>query len=149
MIINTPSIDEARKLIEKLNRGKGKKEEIIVKAKDEEFNRKILENKDVNVLLSPELTGKDKLKQRGSGLNEVLCRIASKNKVKIGINIKDLTNATEKDKATLVSRIIQNIKLCKKAGTEIKLFGDYNKKDAFSFLLTLGASTKQAKQATE
>jgi hypothetical protein len=42
---------------------------------------------------------------------------------------------------------MQNIKLCKKAGIELKVFGKYDKKDAFSLLLTLGASTSQAKKA--
>ncbi len=146
MIIKAKNINEARKLIEELSK---QKKRIIVEAGDEDFNRKILENPKVNVLLSPELTGRDRLKQRGSGLNEVLCRIAAKNNIKIGIDLEDLREMKGKERAVLLSRIIQNINLCKKTKTEIEFFGEYNKKDLFSFLLTLGASTNQAKKITE
>lgn len=142
MIINTSNLQEARKAIDKANT-EGKR--VIILAQGSEFNRKILENPKVNVLLSTELKGKDKLKQRGSGLNEVLCKIAAENNIKIGINLKDLEKAKGKERAILLSRIIQNIKLCKKTGTEIEFFGEYDKKNLFSMLLTLGASTEQAK----
>ncbi len=42
---------------------------------------------------------------------------------------------------------MQNIMLCKKAKAEIVLLGKYDKKNAFSFLISLGASTSQAKKA--
>ena len=145
MIIKTMTIQEARKAIDKADEKKKKGCRVIVQAQDEEFNRKILENKKVDVLLSPELTGKDKLKERGSGLNEVLCKIAVQNKIKIGINIEDLKKVEGKERAILLSRIIQNLKLCKRTKTKIEFFGDYDKKDLFSLLLTLGASTSQAK----
>lgn len=144
-IINTPNLNEARKQIQNL---KKENKTIIVRAQDEEFNRKILENKDVNVLLSPELHNrKDKLKERDSGLNEILCKIAAKNDVKIGINIAEISKKQREERAKILARIMQNIKLCKKAGAEIVLIGECDKKDAFSFLLTLGASTSQAKKA--
>jgi len=146
-IINTPSLDEARKQIQKLKQEKPKTE-VIVKAQSQEFNRKILENKDVDILLSPEIhSRKDKLKEKDSGLNEILCRIAKKNNIKIGIDIKEIKKKKGKERALLLARIMQNIMLCKKAGIEFILLGKYDKKDAFSFLLTLGASTSQAKKA--
>lgn len=146
-IINTLNINEARKHIQKLKKEKPN-EAVIVKAQNDEFNRKILENKDVNVLLSPELHNrKDKLKERDSGLNEILCRIAAKNNIKIGIDLDELKNKDKKEKAIILSRIMQNIMLCKKTGAELILVGEYDKKNAFSFLITLGASTSQAKKA--
>ncbi len=148
-IINTFSINEARKHIQKLKKEKPN-EAVIVKAQNDEFNRKILENKDVNVLLSPELHNrKDKLKERDSGLNEILCRIAAKNNIKIGIDLDELKNKDKKEKAIILSRIMQNIMLCKKTGAELILVGEYDKKNAFSFLITLRASTSQAKKAVE
>jgi len=144
-MIDTTNINEARRKIQEL---KKENKEVIVKAQDEDFNRKILENKDVHVLLSPEIHNrKDKLKERDSGLNEVLCDIAAKNKIKIGINIGELKDKEKKEKAIIISRIIQNIMLCRKSGAEIKLFGNFNQQDAFAFLQTLGASTQQAKKA--
>ncbi len=143
MIINTSNISEARKQIEKLNKT-GKK--VIVKAGDDDFNRKILENPKVDVLLSVELTGKDKLKQRGGGLNEILCRLASKNKISIGIDLNEILKKDKKEKAIILSRLIQNIKLCKKTKTKICFFGNYDKRNISSLLLSLGASTKQIKE---
>ena len=146
-IINTPSIEEARKQIQKLKEEKPKTQ-IIVQAKSTEFNRKILENKDVDILLCPGIhTRKDRLKQRDSGLNEILCKIAKKNNIKIGISISEIKKKKGKERALVLARIQQNILLCKKTGTEFILLGKYDKKDAFSFLLTLGASTSQAKKA--
>lgn len=147
MQIQTSNINEARKQIQKLKKAN---KQVIVRAQNPEFNRKILENKDVNILLSPELhTRGDKLKQRDSGLNEILCKIAAKNNIKIGINLDSLKGKDKKEKAILLARIIQNIKLCKRVKAEIKLLGKCDKKNAFAFLLALGASTSQAKKATE
>lgn len=151
MIINAKDINKARGLIEKAFK-QDKKTKIIVKAQDDEFNRKILENKKVSVLLSPELTEeKDRLKQRSSGLNEFLCRTAAKNNIAIGINLNNLKNKQGKEKAILLSRIIQNIKLCKRTKTQIiiypKIENKEQKNQAFSLLITLGASTSQAKTA--
>lgn len=144
-MINTSSLNEARKQIQKLKKGK---KQVIVKAQDEEFNRKILENPDVDILLSPEIhKRKDSLKQRDSGLNEILCKIAKRNNIKIGINPAELKKKKDKELASLLARIMQNIMLCKKAGTEIVIVGRYDKKNAFSFLLTIGCSTSQAKRA--
>ena len=147
MIIETRDLNQARKLIEENFK---KKNQVIVKAQNPEFNRKILENKKVDILLSPELTERDRLKERGSGLNEVLCKIAAKNKIKIAIDIEEILKTKGKERAILLARLMQNIKLCKRTGTEVKIFPKkYNKKDLFSLFLTLGASTNQAKKAIE
>jgi len=145
MIINTSNINEARKQIQSL---KKQKKQIIVMAKEPEFNRKILENKDVDILMSPELHSRnDRLKERDSGLNEVLCKIAKKNEVAIGVEIEKIKKLGGEEKARAIARLIQNIKLCKRVGTKIKLFGKFDKRDAMSFLLSLGCSTSQAKEA--
>ena len=151
MIIQEKTIEEARKAIDKAFAKKNKNEIIIVQARDAEFNRKILENKKISVLLSPELEGKDKLKERGSGLNEILCDIAAKNKIKIGINLNEITNKEPREKAILLSRIRQNIKLCKKSKTEIEILdkSEHDKRDILSLLMSLGADTKLAKEAAE
>lgn len=148
-IINTSNLNEARKQIQNLKKEKDKKaQEIVVKAQDNKFNRKILENKDVDMVVGLELHDrKDKLKQRDSGLNEVLCKLATKNNIKIGIDLEKLKNQDKKNKAIILSRIAQNIDLCKRTNTELKLIGKYDEKQAFSFLLSLGASTSQAKKA--
>ena len=146
-IINTSNLNQARKQIQEL---KKENKEVIVKAQDNEFNRKILENKDVHIFLNPHLHDrKNKLKQRDSGLNEILCKLATKNNIEIGISLKEITQLPKNEKATILSRIIQNIKLCKRTKTKIIIYPkkDYKKQDIMSFFLTLNASTKQAKEA--
>ena len=127
-------------------------ESIIVKAGDEEFNRKILEIKGVNILLAPELHDrKDKIKQRDSGLNEFLCKLAAKNNIKIAIDIESLQRLDKKQKAKTLARIMQNIMLCKKEKTQMILWPEdkYNKLDILSFITTLKGSTQQVNIASK
>ena len=146
-IINTQNLNEARKQIQAL---KKQKQQVIVQAQDDEFNRKIIENKDVNMIINLEMHNrKDRLKQRDSGLNEVLCKLAKQNNIKIGLDISELKNIKGKEKAKILARIMQNIKLCKRTRAEIVIMGNYDKKNAFSLLTTLGASTEMAKRAVE
>ena len=142
-MINTTNLEQAKKQI------KQEKSPIVIKAQDPEFNRKVLEYGRFNILLFPEsnVVKKDKPKQLDSGLNHVLAEIATKNKVRIGIDLKDLRSMERKEKAIQLARIRQNIKICRKAKTKLALLNIKDKKDAFSLLLTLGASTQQAKEA--
>jgi len=52
-----------------------------------------------------------------------------------------------KELALELGRLSQNLKTMRKAKTNFKLLNYYDKKDAFHFLISLGASTEQAKQA--
>lgn len=145
-IINNKNLDLVRK---EIKREKEFQKKIIVQAQNEKFNRKILENKGVDVLLSPEFNNlNDKLKQRNSGLNEILCKIAKKNDISIGIELKKIINLQKKDKTKILSRIIQNISLCKRIGTKILIIDKekFSKQEIFSFFLSLGCSTKKTKE---
>jgi RNase P/RNase MRP subunit p30 len=160
-IIEGKNINEIRKQIDKAYKETWKKEnkeqdktikeKIIVKAQNPKLNRQILENKKTDILLGPELTGKDKLKQRGSGLNEVLCKIAAKNNISIAINLDELLKKQDIEKAIILARIKQNIMLCKKTKANLIIFSQqkHDKKAIFSLLLNLEASTSQAKYAIE
>ena len=141
-MINTLNLEQARKLI------KMEKKPIIVKAQNNEFNRKILEYGNFNVLLSIESSEKkDSLNQLESGLNHVLAKIAAKNKISIGIDLKEISNLDKKDKGIRLARIKQNIKICRKANARLKILNIKDEISAISFLLSLGASTQQAKEA--
>jgi len=142
-MINTLNIEQAKNLIKS-----EKSKPIIVLAQNDEFNRKILEYGKFDILLSIE-AGKRKrtLRTIDSGLNHVLAEIATKNKISIGINIDELRNLGKEEKANRLERIKQNIKICRKAKTKLILLNYKDEKDAFAFLLSLGASTKQAKEA--
>jgi RNase P/RNase MRP subunit p30 len=146
-IINTSNLNQARKQIQE---AKKNKKQIIVKAQDEAFNRKILENQDIDIFLSPELHKRnDYMKQRDSGLNEFLAKLAKKSNIKIGINLQEIQTLPPKQKAIILSRIKQNISLCKRTNTKIIVINKekFTKQDIIGFFLTLGASTHQAKFA--
>ena len=146
-IINTSNLTQVRKQIQQLKKDK---QQVIVQAQDDAFNRKILENKDIDILLSPEShTRKDYMKQRDSGLNEILCKLAKKNNIKIAINLQELKKQPSKNKAIILARIKQNIQLCKRTKTQIIVIDKekHTKQEITSFFLALGASTQQAKQA--
>lgn len=141
-IIETEDVEKAKRMI------KEKKKPVIIKATSDIFNRKMVEHGKFDILLSPEsIEGKDMLKYLNSGLNNVTAKIAAKNKVSIGINIEKIRMLQKKDKAILTSRIMQNIKICRKMKTKISMIGCKDYRNGMSLLLSLGASTKQAREA--
>lgn len=129
-----------------------KKNEIIIIAKNEEFNRKILENKNVDCLIFKEFPRlKNNLKQRDSGLNHVLCKLAYENEIKIGFDFSSFFKLNDFEKVDFLSKLMQNIKLCKKYKLNVLILNIFkmDKKDLNGFLLTLGMTTLMAKKAVE
>ena len=149
-IINTNNLNEARKQIQILQKN-NTTEKIALLSQDDEFNRKALEIKGLNIfIINESLEIKDYMKQRNSSLNEVLAKLAKTKNVSIAIPIQEIIKKEAKEKARAIARLIQNIMLCKKARTKM-IFLNENKqidvKNLQSLLLTLGASTKQAEEA--
>ncbi len=144
-IINTTNLNEARKQIQKLKK-ENLNETIAVLSQDEEFNRKVLEIKGINIfIINENLNQKDYMKQRNSGLNEPLCKLAAKNDIKIGVQLDELVRKEELEKARSLARLKQNIMLCKKAKTQLIFLGKHiDKRSTQSLLSVLGASTNQA-----
>lgn len=147
-IISKLNINEAQKLVQKAK--KENKWPILIQAQNTEFNRKILEYGKFDVLLSPEKhteRHKDVARQLDSGLNEIMARIAEKNKIAIGINLEDIKKLGKKEKAQRLARIAQNLKICNKTKTKLAINAKDSKRDAASLLINLGASTQQAQEA--
>ena len=141
-MINTSDIEKAKRMI------KAEKRPIIVKAQDDNFNRKILEYGKFDILLDIESGNrKDKLKNIDSGFNEVLASIAYKNKVSLAVNLEEIKALPKRGKAMRLSRIIKNLKIARKAGVPIYFLGSKQNKEVLSLLISLGASTSQAKEA--
>lgn len=107
-IIQEKDFQKARNLI------KSSKSPVIFTSEDDELNRKILEKEKIDVLLINQKFRKDYQKQRNSGFNQVLAKLAKKNKVLIGINLDEVIDSSLKEKALILARIKQNIFLCKK-----------------------------------
>jgi len=121
--------------------------------RDDNFNRRALETLKIDYLISPEVSKqiprRDTLKQRDSGLNHVLAKIARQNKIEIVIDFSDANKLKGKEKALRLGRIIQNIKICRKAGCKIKIWDLDNKADEKSlkaFGFSLGMSSQQVSE---
>ncbi len=119
---------------------------IIFSSNDDELNRKVLEKLQINLLLINQKNRKDQQKQRNSGFNQVMAKAAKKNKVVIGINLDEVIEADKKEKAEILARIKQNVKLCNKnrLGMEFIALKEENKRDIYDLRamgLVLGMPT--------
>ena len=83
----------------------------IFSSETDGLNRKILEKENIDILLLNQSKRKDFQKQRDSGFNHVLAKIAKKNDITVGINLDEIINSKGKTKAEILARIKQNIKL--------------------------------------
>lgn len=146
------SENEARKIIDSI---KCKKKIIAVVGGDSIFNRRAIETLKINYLVSPERgLKKDGLKQRDSGLNHIIVKEAVKKDVVIVIDFREVSKLKGKMKALRLSRIIQNIKICRKAKCLIKIASFARTKEDVvdekglkSFGVSLGMSSEQSKGA--
>jgi RNase P/RNase MRP subunit p30 len=133
----------ARRIVESLKQKKFAGV-IAVLGRSGGFNRRAVETLKINYLVSPELGDrKDSLKQRDSGLNHVVAKAAKTRGVEIVINFDSLSEMGEKAKALRLARIIQNVKICRKAGCGIKIWGVVDEKSLKSFGEGLGMSSGQ------
>ncbi|MFH1327031.1 MAG: RNase P subunit p30 family protein [archaeon] len=117
ILIKETNFEKARKKIRE------SKAQIIFSSDDDELNRKILEKEKINILLLNQKNRKDFSKQRNSGLNQVMAKIAKKNNIAIGINLDEILNSKPKEKSDILGRIRQNIKLCNKSKLEMIFIG--------------------------
>ncbi len=93
---------------------------VIVKSGEDD--RFALEKSKPDFMFGFEFAGrKDFMHQRASGLNQVLCKIAKKNDVKILFPFSDLLKQLPENKSVVIGRLIQNIKLCKKYGVSLSI----------------------------
>ena len=110
-VIKESNFEKARR---KIREEKKSKKQIIFVSSDDDLTRKILEKEPVDTLVILQSHRKDRQKQRDSGFNQVLAKIAKKNKVKIGICLDEILASNDKKRVDILARIIQNIKLCSK-----------------------------------
>lgn len=137
IILTEKNFTKLKDLVKK-NEGK----EIIFSSEDDELNRKVIEKLPIKILLIPLLYRKDYFKQRNSGFNEVMAKIAKKHNIKIGVSLDELIFS--KDKERIISRVKQNIKLCSRNKVLVVFIEGKEKRDINvlrSLGLTLGMPT--------
>lgn len=136
VIITEKTFEKARKKI-KENPGK----RVILSCEDDELNRKIMEKEKVDIYLPSLKNRKDFQKQRNSGFNQVMAKIAKEKDILIGINVKEILESNGREKSEIITRIIQNIELCKKAKLKMVFIPKTNSQDGLSLGLSLGMPT--------
>lgn len=101
---------EARdaKEVEKLKQIRRRFDLLLVHGGDVELNRLAVETPEVDVLTHPEFNRND------SGLNDVLLRLAAKNKVAIEVNFREVLNSNKNTRAKILKNISQNVRMAKK-----------------------------------
>ncbi len=145
VIIKETTFERARKEIKK-----NKDKKIIFSTDDDELNRKIIENEKIEILLLNQANRKDFQKQRNSGFNQIMAKIAKNNKIEIGINLDEITESSPKEKSQILARIRQNTKLCNKAKLKMKFIAQKQENqrniyDLKSLGLILGMPTWMAR----
>lgn len=141
--VKTNNFNKARDEIKKF-KDKG----VIFSSESDDLNRQILEKAPINVLLINQEKRKDFQKQRNSGFNHVMAKIAKKNNIKIGINLDEIIDAKKLEKSRILARIRQNIFLCNKNKVFIEFISEKYKRDKHdlkSLGLVLGMPTWMTK----
>lgn len=94
----------------------------IVLGGDDTLNRFISENKNISILLSPEIKRtKDFMHARDSGLNHVLCKLLKKNNIAVGFSFSLILNSEPQKRARILGKMQQNVRLCRKYKVPMKI----------------------------
>ena len=141
---------EARRIIQSL-----KNKIIAIVGGDNAFNRRIIETLKIDYLISPERGNKkDNLKQRDSGINHIIAKLAKEKNIVIIIDMSEIVKLKKMEKALRLERIIQNIKICRKVKCKLKIASLANNKKNIinersrkSFGISLGMSSLQSSES--
>lgn len=94
----------------------------------------------------------DHLHFRNSGLNHVLCRLASKNDVRVGFSFSSVLHSNKRN--IIMGRMMQNIRFCRKFKVKTIIasfartpFDMRAPSELRAFFETLGMTSKEASQA--
>ena len=91
--------------------------------KSSERDRNLIEKKQVDGIYDFELNEfKDKTHYRESGINQVIAKLMSTNKVEYIINFQTLLKANPLRRANIFGRIMQNLRICKKYKVKVGIY---------------------------
>lgn len=133
------------------------REKYFLIVKSSEQDQHVLEKTPPNIIFGLEaLAEKDQLHQRTSGLNQVLCASAARNKVSIGFSFTDILTVQGFRRAQILGRVRQNIALCRKYKVKMVIASFAknptqmrNQQDLRSLFVLLGMHPKEAREALE
>ena len=132
---------------------KAKKHADLILVQNSEKNREVLEKSKADILFDLETQNKrDFIHHRASGLNHILCNLANKNNKIIAFSLNSILNS--KNKAQVLGRISQNIKLCRKYKVKTLIssfaknpFEMRSVSDLMNLFVVLGMHQKEAKDS--
>jgi RNase P/RNase MRP subunit p30 len=138
-IISAKSVRELNSKI------KNVKEKIFLKSTNYKLNRYAVEKRKVDGLIGVETDKRlDKTHYRRSGLDSIICKFMAENGVDYVIDFRLF--AKSKEKAIIFGRMKQNVRLCLKYKTPIKIIsGNRDKEVLIAFGEVLGMNKKEAK----
>jgi len=136
----------ARRIVDSL---KGRGKVVALQGRDDAFNRRAIETLKINYLVNVECEPKkDTLKQRDSGVNHVVAKEAARKGISFVIDMDYIGGLSGEAQARVLARVMQNIRICRRAKCGIKLFSkSEDDKGVESFLRGLGMSSGEAKRA--
>ncbi len=134
---------------------KAKKYADIVLVKSSGNDRWVLEKSQADILFGlEEVQKKDFMHHRASGLNQVLCRIASKKGKTIAFPFSTVLNAKGMLRAQLIGKMMQNIRFCRKFKVKTVLASfaktPYEMRaspELIAFSISMGMHPKEAKDS--
>jgi RNase P/RNase MRP subunit p30 len=118
-------------------------------------SRKDFEDKKVDVIFGLEsIEDKDKIFQRNSGLNHILCGLAFANDIIVGFDFSLVLNSTGFSRSKILGRMKQNVKLCRKYKVKMMIGSFASEKydlrgkfELFSFGKVIGMTDGEVKLA--
>lgn len=125
----------------------------LIAAKSSDHDREMMEKSSVNLIFSlEEASRKDFMHQRGSGLDNILAKLAHDNNISVGFSISSILNS--KNKNAIMGRMMQNIRLCRKYKVKMAIasfssspYGMRSPHDVISFFSMLGLAKKETTES--
>ena len=137
--------------VRKLKEVKGRLNDlVIVEARDGEEARKAAENKNIDIILGVESSGKrDRMHSRESGLNDATCELCRTNGIAVAIPVAEMLNSPRR--IELIGRTMQNIRLFRKYKVRVvaasfakNKYEQRTPNDIAAMLRALGMTPKEA-----
>lgn len=87
----------------------------LLAAKSSDSDRMLIESKKIKIIYGLEESHKkDRMHQRASGLNHIMCELTKKNNVAVGFSYSSLFSKNPETASLIMGRMMQNISLCQK-----------------------------------
>lgn len=116
---------------------------VLIRCFDDELLRKVLETKGHHSLILSLKNGRNSIRGVDSGFNHVLASLASKNGITLCFDMSELKGTEKREKSAILSKLMQNLVLCRKKKCKIKVINYKSVYDVRSLFLSLGCSTEQ------